>query len=524
MAQGSVHPILRHTRKMVASQAVKVQTDLELLQQFATTRDESAFTALVERHGPLVWGVCQRVLRDQHDAEDAFQATFLVLARRAGAVRKKEAAGSWLYGVAYRTAMSQKRAAQRRRKREKQAGAREPGQPASEASLRELQSMLDDEVAQLPAKYRAPFVLCCLEGKSYAHAARELGCKEGTVSSRLAEARKRLQARLTRRGVTLSSVLCATALSPTVQAAPVALVAATTEGVLLSLTGTTTAALSAQAVSLANGVMKTLSATVLKVGVLLLLAVASLAVDAGLLGQPEPGAPQQAEAEPQAPMNETIKREAEPRELHVVGLYGPKGLTRNNKRVDVEVRPTAKPVVLVLTSYYSVDWNLKLAHGARVRQIILGGANEQTIEGVPAAVPVARCFPKDHTDRARLWFYAYDSKSSEYREMVRKLNEMTALPIASFQGEYEGTSLVVDGKRGNHYAQKELKPATVTSRKLRPDQLRAATAGAELHVVAIAKPREPGEPVDVEVRKTAKPVVLALTSGLHANGQQFPAA
>src|SRR6516225_6182005 len=109
--------------------------------------------------------------------------------------------------------------------------------------------------------------------------------------------------------------------------------------------------------------------------------------------------------------------------MHVIGLYGPKGLTKSNKRVDVEVQPTARPVVLVLTSYYTVDWNVKLADGVRVKQIILGGANEQTIEGVPAGVPVVRCFPKDHTDRARLWFYAYDPKSSEYREMVRKLNE-----------------------------------------------------------------------------------------------------
>src|SRR5262249_51827223 len=154
--------------------------------------------------------------------------------RRAGSVCKKEAAGSWLYGVAYRTALSQKRSAQRRREREKQGQMREPEQPASAASLRELQALLDEEVARLPAKYRAPFVLCCLEGKSYAHAARELGCKVGSVSSRLAKARKQLQHRLIRRGVSLSAALCAAAVSPT-EAAPPALATATIEGVLLSL-------------------------------------------------------------------------------------------------------------------------------------------------------------------------------------------------------------------------------------------------------------------------------------------------
>jgi RNA polymerase sigma factor (sigma-70 family) len=535
MAQWTVQPILRHIHQMVDTQAAKDRTDRGLLQQFATIRDGSAFTALVERHGPLVWNVCRRVLRDRHDAEDAFQATFLVLARQAGHVRKQEAVGSWLYGVAYRTAMSQKRAARRRRVREKQGEAREPEQPAAAASLRELQAMLDEEVARLPAKYRTPFVLCCLEGKSYADAARELGWKEGTVSSRLAEARKRLQVRLTCRGVTLSSVLAAAALCPAGQAVPAALGARTIEGVLLSLAGATAAGLSAQAMILAKGVTKMMSATALKVGAVFLLAVVPLAVGAALLDRPGPAARQQAGAGPQAPRENArlpgpanvrrpkVDRQGDPppaddkaivadAEMHVIGLYGPKGLTRNDKRVDVEVRPTAKPVVLVLTSYYTVDWHLRLAPRARVSQIILGGANEQTIEGVPGGVPVVRRFPRDWRDRAHPWFYAYDPKSGEYLEMVRNLNEMTALSVASFQGEYEGTSLVVDGKRGNDYAQTEMKPPAVAPRDLRPDQIVAAAAGAELHAVAIRQPRDPCEPVDVEVRKTAKPVVLALTS------------
>jgi predicted esterase len=260
-----------------------------------------------------------------------------------------------------------------------------------------------------------------------------------------------------------------------------------------------------------------------------------LAVGAALLERPGPAARQQAEAGPQAPRRNArlprpadvgrpkVGRQGDPppaddeadvadAEMHVIGLYGPKGLVRNNKRVDVEVRPTAKPMVLVLTSYYTADWHLRLAPRARVRQIILGGANEQTIEGVPDGVPVVRCFPRHRADRARPWFYAYDPRSGEYLEMVRKLNEMTALPVASFQGEYEGTSLVVDGKRGNDYAQKELKPPAVTPPGLGPGQILAAAAGAELHVVSIRQPRDPCGPVDVEVRKTAKPVVLALTS------------
>jgi RNA polymerase sigma factor (sigma-70 family) len=166
MANQSVQPVLRQLHKMLARQAAKDRTDLELLQQFATKRDESSFAALVERHGPLVWNVCHRVLRDRDDAEDAFQATFLVLPRRASFVCKKEAIGSWLYGVAYPTALSQKRAAQRRRRREKQRQIREAGQPASAtASLHELQAMLDEEVARLRRKGLTGLPVATFQGK-----------------------------------------------------------------------------------------------------------------------------------------------------------------------------------------------------------------------------------------------------------------------------------------------------------------------------------------------------------------------
>jgi RNA polymerase sigma factor (sigma-70 family) len=307
MAHGQTDTILGHLYQLVATGGEA--TDRELLQCFLAGRDEGAFTELLRRHGPLIWAVCRRALGDFHEAEDAFQATFLVLARRAGFIRKGEAVGSWLYGVARRTAMNAKKTSGRRKKRERRAQARPPEQPATEVSLRELQALLDEEVGHLPAKHRAPFVLCCLEGRSKAEAARELGWKEGTLSSRLAEARKRLQQRLARRGVTLSAALCTTALAAA--APPVALAWATARGVLLSLTGQAAGTLSARAVLLAGGVMKGLGAK-LKVGALLALALGPLAVGVGLLAAPAPDAKPEAKAAAAPPAVEKPRQNRPP--------------------------------------------------------------------------------------------------------------------------------------------------------------------------------------------------------------------
>jgi RNA polymerase sigma factor (sigma-70 family) len=179
-------------------------SDEELLERFLSRREEIAFAVLVRRHGPMVFGVCRRMLHDYQLAEDAFQATFLVLIRKGTAIRKRESLASWLYGVAYRTARRARATLCRQRSRERPM--RESFvEPSAQASWRDVAPILDQEVQRLPEIYRSALVLCDLEGKTRNEAARLLGCPEGTLSTRLMRGRELLAKRLTRRGITLSA-------------------------------------------------------------------------------------------------------------------------------------------------------------------------------------------------------------------------------------------------------------------------------------------------------------------------------
>jgi RNA polymerase sigma factor (sigma-70 family) len=242
MSRSPLAASVRHLRGVLAAQKHRDDSDEQLLHAFAVDGDDDAFTVLVRRYGPLVVGVCRRVLQHSEDAEDAFQATFLLLARQAAKLRKKTSLASFLHGTAYRLALSAQRAAGRRRKHEGARGAltqpRSPADPAEDLSWREVRALLDEEIAALAEKYRSVFLLCCLDNLSQAEAGRRLGLTQRTVSSRLAAARKRLARRLARRGIELTTVLASSALA--MQSASV-LMAKTIEAARETLIGEGTA-------------------------------------------------------------------------------------------------------------------------------------------------------------------------------------------------------------------------------------------------------------------------------------------
>jgi len=207
MANSQLSAVLRHVHKLRDAQALEELTHGQLLERFISRHEEAAFAALVRRHGPMVLGVCRRVLHHWHAAEDAFQATFLVLFRRARALDRRGSLANWLYTVAYHVALKARADAAHRRQREREVVDMPQAESQPEEVWRDLQPVLDKELNALPDKYRAPMVLGYVEGKTNAEAARLLGWPIGTVKGRLARARELLQTRLSRRGITLSSGL-----------------------------------------------------------------------------------------------------------------------------------------------------------------------------------------------------------------------------------------------------------------------------------------------------------------------------
>jgi RNA polymerase sigma factor (sigma-70 family) len=286
MTYGPLTDVLRYIRRIALRAEVADLDDARLLARFLEQRDEAAFEALLRRHGPMVLGVCRRLLRDGHDIEDAFQATFLVLLRRARSLRKRELVANWLYGVAYRIALKARTETALHRVHAKPI-ADVPGEASEDdVEWKDLRTVLDEEVQRLPAKYRKPVVLCYLEGKTVQEAAHQLGWPAGTVSGRLARAKQLLRTRLTRRGVGLTAGPVGTALSQTASGVlPVSLRMATANAALALATRYAEAAalIPASVVTLMEGVLHAMFFAKIKTAATLLLIAAVISGGAGLV-------------------------------------------------------------------------------------------------------------------------------------------------------------------------------------------------------------------------------------------------
>jgi RNA polymerase sigma factor (sigma-70 family) len=296
MATNQISEVIQHFRRTVLLRDGAGLTDGQLLEDYISCRDQVALAALVRRHGPMVWGVCRRVLWNHHDAEDAFQATFLVLVRKAASIVPRGMVANWLYGVAHQTALQARRTAARRRARERQVMEMPEPAVAEQDLLRDLQPLLDEELNRLPDQYRAVVVLCDLEGKTRKEAGRQLGLPEGTVGSRLARARVMLAKRLARRGLAVPGGVLAAALSQNVASAgvPTSVVSSTIKAATLFAVGQPAGVVSVKVAALTEGVLKTMLLTKLKTATAVLLVVSALVGGAGLIYQTQAAEQQEA--------------------------------------------------------------------------------------------------------------------------------------------------------------------------------------------------------------------------------------
>jgi RNA polymerase sigma factor (sigma-70 family) len=275
MANKSLNRALQHICRLAAVPTARELADHELLNRFIGEKDEAAFAVLVERHGRMVLGVCRRALGSAHDAEDACQTTFLVLAQKASSIRKTTSLPSWLHGVASRVAASLKRERMRRCRRERESHRPPVPDPAAEVSWREVQTALDEELERLPERWRAPLILCHLQGRTRDEAAQQLGLTVPCLHGRLARGRNALCKALTRRGIALSAALLATAVGEGVSRAALspALVLDTAKAAALLSGGHALDAglVSTKILTLAQEITRNMFLTNLKVGAAALL-------------------------------------------------------------------------------------------------------------------------------------------------------------------------------------------------------------------------------------------------------------
>ncbi len=440
--------LIQYLRHLYPADDGGTASDGELLQRFISARDEDAFTALVHRHGSMVMGVCQRLLADRHLAEDAFQATFIVLARRAGSIRSRISVGTWLYAVAQRVALKARAKSTAWRNRERQASTMTRREPLDEQTWHELRSIIDEEIARLPEKYQAPLVLCYLESKSHDRAARELDCAKSTLERRLARGRDLLGKQLIRRGVTLSAAALTTALCEKSLAVPIGmgLVIKTTQAAVgvIAGKGLIAGCLTARGVVLAEEALRGMAGASKLVG--LVLAVGVVVGGAGWVGYKT-----RAELPPVA-VSRDAQRSADsmPRRVVAVDQYGD-----------------------------------KLPEGAVARLGTLRLRHNGIISGVVFS-PDSKILVSIASDEAiRLWNFA---TGDLIREFTVPLQESTLCAAFSPDGSKlasggsRGNVRLWDVKTGKMLVEKKAHQTEVLGLAFAPDGERFASAGGNIQV------------------------------------------
>lgn len=286
MSNGRVNHVVLQLRKLAGADYNGSLPDRVLLERFVQERDEIAFAALVDRHGPMVLGVCRRVLRNAHDAEDACQAAFLVFVRKAASIRKAHSVASWLHGVAFRAAANLKRKVSRQPECASTID-EVPQKETWDPTWSEVRQMLDDEVQRLPPRLQAPVLLCCLEGKTRDEAAEALGWRLSTLRGRLERGRELLRSRLSRRGLSLSGALLTSLLTQNTSTAalPSALLARIAHSAMLEAAGSisTTGILSTRVAALTEGVLRTMWLSKLRYTTILLLSLSFIGLGGAVI-------------------------------------------------------------------------------------------------------------------------------------------------------------------------------------------------------------------------------------------------
>lgn len=418
MADGPLRSLIDYLRQLSGVREDPPPDGL-LLERFVLTRDETAFAALVQRHGPLVWGVCRRLLRNEQDVEDAFQATFLVLARKAGSVRKRGSVRSWLYGVARRVAVRAREHEDQRREKERLGPSPFAGETPDAAEWADVRPILDEEIDRLPEKYRLPVILCYLDGRTNEEAARQLGCPKGTVATRLARARERLRGRLVRRGVALSATtLTGLLVSEASAAVPEALARATVRGaVQLALGNAAVGGAPTAAVALMKGVVQAMWLSKVKALGAAVLAVAVVAGGAGafrFVGRaqppPDPAKPQPKEkaAAPQD-KNVVLPKDKVEEDDEIAKLL-------RDARADLAAAPKKQMKELLQARREAAALQAK----ARMQEFVAGrGTLDIAFESLRSLLKAELDLSETKEDRIKA-----RERYLEYMEVIRKINRV----------------------------------------------------------------------------------------------------